>query len=147
MNRFDHIRALIEAHRDIADFADFGDGVSDEWIALAESALGFRLPESYKWWLRNFSGGEVGGEEIYSIYCDDFDSVSGGDIVYMYRQQARQDRYVPICHSDIDGVFSFDRGLPCKDGEYSIVSEATGQVYASDFLEFLRKRIEAFLDE
>ncbi|HUT11546.1 MAG TPA: SMI1/KNR4 family protein [Thermoguttaceae bacterium] len=145
MTRYDQLRELIEANPDIAEFADFGNGVSNEWIERAESALGFRLPETYKWWLRNFSGGEVGGEEIYSIYGEDFDSVVGGDIVYMYRQQRQPGLRVPICHSDIDGVFFFDRGQASADGEYPIFSEATGKIYAHDFLEFLRKRIEAFL--
>jgi antitoxin YobK len=42
-----------------------------------------KLPDSYKWWLRYYSGGEISGEEIYSVYEMDFDSVRGGDIVYM----------------------------------------------------------------
>lgn len=147
MSRYDEIRQLIEANSDIAEFADFGDGVSDEWIEKAESALGFSLPESYKWWLRNYSGGEVGGEEIYSIYCEDFDSVVGGDVVYMYRQQpSGSENLVPICHSDVDGVFSFERNTE-NDQEWAVVSEGTGSIYASDFLDFLRKRIEIFQSE
>src|SRR5579863_9695987 len=98
MSRYDEIRQLIDANPEIAEFADFGDGVSDEWIGRAESVLGFMLPGSYKWWLRNYGGGEIGGEEIYSIYCEDFDSVVGGDIVHMYRQHGHPGDRVPICH-------------------------------------------------
>jgi hypothetical protein len=145
MNRYDELREAIEANPDIVEFADFGNGVSDEWIERAESALGFRLPETYKWWLRNYGGGEVGGEEVYSIYCEDFDSVVGGDIVYMYRRQEQQGLRVPICHSDIDGVFCFDRSQVSANGEYAVFSEATGKIYARDFVEFIRKRIEAFM--
>lgn len=32
----------------------------------AENALNRKLPESYKWFLKRYAGGEVGGEEISS---------------------------------------------------------------------------------
>jgi len=143
MSRYDEVRQMIEANSQIAEFAEFGDGIDEAWIDRAEEALGFKLPESYKWWLRNFSGGEVGGEEIFSIYGEDFDTVGGGDIVHMYRLQPTKGDRIPICHSDVDGVFSFDKSLASGD-EYPIVAEGTGKVYARDFLDFLKKRIEEF---
>ncbi len=143
MSTHDEVRQLIDTNPEIVDFADFGDGIEEVWISRAESALGFRLPESYKWWLRNFSGGEIGGEEIYSIYEEDFDTVVGGDIVCMYRLQSTSSNRIPICHSDIDGVFSFDRSLAAGE-EYPIVSEGTDTIYATDFLEFVEKRITSF---
>ena len=65
------------------DFAPFGKGISDEWIIKAEKRLNFTFPETYKWWLKNYMGGEIYGEEIFSIYGLDFDTVVGGDIVYI----------------------------------------------------------------
>jgi len=144
MSKYDDVRQMIEANSEIVEFADFGDGIDEEWISSAEAALGFPLPESYKWWSRNFSGGEIGGEEIFSIYGEDFDTVVGGDIVAMYRLETGDGKRVPICHSDVDGVFSFDRSLESLNGEYPIVSESTGKIYASDFLDFLKKRISVF---
>jgi antitoxin YobK len=79
---YSEIISLVDG-AEYVDFAPFGEGVSDEWIDKAEQRLGFYLPESYKWWLKNFAGGEISGEEIYSIYEMDFDTVNGGDIVYM----------------------------------------------------------------
>lgn len=142
MNRFDAIRNLIRENPHTVNFAEFGDGTSSGWINRAELAIGFALPPTYKWWLRNYGGGEVGGEEIYSVYCQDFDSVVGGDIVGMYRQRTKNAELVPICQSDIDGVFCFDRSQLSPEGEYPVVSEATGTIYAIDFLEFLKNRIE-----
>lgn len=49
-----------------------------------------------------------------------------------------------ICESDIDGVFYFDTSEGLKDGEYPIMSSITEKVYANDFLDFLKKRIEIF---
>lgn len=33
---------------------------------------------------KRYGGGEIGGEEIYSIYGLDFDTANGGDIVYQH---------------------------------------------------------------
>ncbi|MDZ7617449.1 MAG: SMI1/KNR4 family protein [Patescibacteria group bacterium] len=148
MDRFDALKELIEAHPAIVEFADFGDGISEKWILKAEAAIGLPLPKTYKWWLRNYSGGEIGGEEIFSVYEEDCTSVIGGDIVYMYRQglreaNSRKDR-IPVCHSDIDGVFCFDASQGLHANEYPVLSEATGTHYARDFLEFLEKRIALF---
>lgn len=79
------IIALIERNRSVADFADFGDGVRPEWIAAAEKAIGSPLPESYRWWLANYGGGEIGGEEVFSVYAADPGGIAGGDIVHHYR--------------------------------------------------------------
>ena len=75
MNKYDEIKKIIEEAEDGVDFADFGNGVSEEWISKAEERLGFELPETYKWWLKNYGGGEIYGEEIFSIYEEDFDTV------------------------------------------------------------------------
>lgn len=146
MNRFDEIKELIRVNPSIVEFADFGNGVAEGWIAKAEEAIGMRLPASYRWWLENYSGGEIGGEEIFSVYEEDFDSTTGGNIVSMHRIYQKspyaKTYRIPICHSDIDGVFYFDSSLPAENGEYAVFSEATGDSYASDFFEFLKKRIE-----
>lgn len=147
-DKFNELKQLIANHSDIAEFADFGDGVSAEWIEKAESALGFSLPPSYKWWLTNYGGGEIGGEEIFSIYEEDFNCVVGGDIVYMYRLNQDNGQFntnqVVVCESDIDGAFYFNRAMTAKDNEFPIFSSVTEEKYADDFLEFLKKRIEAF---
>lgn len=148
MDRFETIRELISNSSLIAEFADYGVGIDTSWIIRAEEAIGMRLPKSYRWWLENYSGGEIGGEEIYSIYGEDFDSVTGDDVVAMYRiyqgQPNANVNRIPNCHSDVDGVFRFDASLPAEYGEYAILSEATGRQYAADFLELLEKRINVF---
>jgi len=148
MDRYEATIALISAHPGIAQFADFGHGTPDRRIQEAEQEIGFSLPASYKWWLRHYGGGEVGGEEIYSVYEDASNPAPGGDIVYMHRMHcnsgAHLEHQLVICHSDIDGVFYFDATALDEDGEYPVASAATGRRYASNFLEFLSKRIKLF---
>ncbi len=145
---YEDIKAFIANNSDVAEFAEFGDGVSPEWIKKAEVTIGIELPPSYKWWLGNYGGGEVGGEEVFSVYEQDFDTVVGGDIVYMHRLNQSNGLFQPhqlaICESDIDGTFYFDTAARLENGECPIKSSVTDQVYANDFLEFLEKRIKTF---
>ena len=144
---YHRIVELIEGRKSIVEFAPFGRGVAQEWIEKAEIAINVPLPTSYKWWLMNYGGGEIGGEEIFSVYGEDFDAVVGGDIVYMYRLALRNDqnpKRIPLCQSDVDGTFSFEIETGLDGNEYPIHSQATGQRYAEDFLDFIEKRIVAF---
>ena len=142
MNKYDEIKKIIEEAEYGVDFADFGNGVSEEWISKAEERLGFELPKTYKWWLKNYGGGEIYGEEIFSIYEEDFDTVVGGDIVYMYELNKRNGNYPPnmlVISEYDDEVFYFD--LTQKENEYPIYSLNSKDIYANDFIEFLKKRI------
>lgn len=124
------------------DFGPFGEGISDEWITKAEERLHFIFPESYKWWLKNYMGGEIYGEEIFSIYGLDFDRVVGGDIVYINELNRKQgfsnsDQLV-ICEGE-DGMFYFQKQESLTN-ELAVFRD--GEYYASDFIEFLIKRID-----
>ena len=129
------------ASTDGVDFGPFGEGISDEWITKAEERLHFIFPESYKWWLKNYMGGEIYGEEIFSIYGLDFDSVIGGDIVYINELNRKEgfsnSEQLVICEGE-DGMFYFQKQESLTD-ELAVFRD--GEYYASDFIEFLIKRI------
>ncbi|MEZ7601497.1 SMI1/KNR4 family protein [Streptococcus sp. 27098_8_91] len=124
------------------DFAPFGEGISDEWIIKAEKRLNFTFPETYKWWLKNYMGGEIYGEEIFSIYGLDFDTVVGGDIVYINELNRKQgfsnSEQLVICEGE-DGMFYFQKQESLTN-ELAVFRD--GEYYASDFIEFLIKRID-----
>ena len=124
------------------DFGPFGEGISDEWITKAEERLHFIFPESYKWWLKNYMGGEIYGEEIFSIYGLDFDSVVGRDIVYINELNREEgfsnSEQLVICEGE-DGMFYFQKQESLTD-ELAVFRD--GEYYASDFIEFLLKRID-----
>ena len=130
------------ASTDGVDFGPFGEGISDEWITKAEERLHFIFPESYKWWLKNYMGGEIYGEEIFSIYGLDFDSVVGGDIVYINELNREEgfsnSEQLVICEGE-DGMFYFQKQESLTD-ELAVFRD--GEYYASDFIEFLLKRID-----
>ena len=130
------------ASTDGVDFGPFGEGLSDEWITKAEERLHFIFPETYKWWLKNYMGGEIYGEEIFSIYGLDFDRVVGGDIVYINELNRKEgfsnsDQLV-ICEGE-DGMFYFQKQESLTN-ELAVFRD--GEYYASNFTEFLLKRID-----
>lgn len=130
------------ASTDGVDFGPFGEGISDEWITKAEERLHFIFPETYKWWLKNYMGGEIYGEEIFSIYGLDFDTVVGGDIVYINELNRKQgfsnSEQLVICEGE-DGMFYFQKQESLTN-ELAVFRD--GEYYASNFIEFLIKRID-----
>ena len=124
------------ASTDGVDFGPFGEGISDEWITKAEERLHFIFPETYKWWLKNYMGGEIYGEEIFSIYGLDFDRVVGGDIVYINELNREEgfsnSEQLVICEGE-DGMFYFQKQESLTN-ELAVFRD--GEYYASDLLNF-----------
>lgn len=118
---------------------------SDEWIANAQDALGVEFPPSYKFFLKNYGGGEIHGDEIFSIYQIPFDQAVGGDIVFQTASNKDRgflnDGEIAICWTDYGELFFMDGNNPLENGEYPVVIQ-TGKerhVYANSFSEFIVK--------
>lgn len=141
---YNEIIELIRKAGEGIDFAPFGEGISEEWIKKAEKRLNAEFPITYKWWLSNYGGGEVYGEEIYSVYGIEFDSVVGGDIVYINEISRKNDKDFLdkiIISEPQDSLFYFDISNGLIDGEYPIYEYYMKERYANTFLEFLKRRI------
>lgn len=141
------VKKLIASHSSIVNFGTPADAVGDDWIIKAEVALNRPLPESYKWFLREYAGGEIGGEEIYSIYGMPFDSVNGGDIVFQHLANRKagllDDLKLVVSETDLGEVFFFDYAK-FQMGECPIFLRLpSGECvhYADSFHEFLSLRI------
>ncbi len=144
MERLEELRKLISVTTDQVEFSEYGDGISEEWIIKAETRLGFPLPESYKWWLRSYSGGEIHGEEIYSIFEIELDNIREGDIVYMHELYQKKQKYqsdILVVSESKDDVFYFNLSKKSGENEFPIYAISSKQEYAKDFVEFLEKRI------
>ena len=141
---YEDLVRIIEEADDSVEFASFGEGISDDWVKLAEKRLGITFPKSYIWWLKNYNGGEVYGEEIYSVYCIDFDKVVGGDIVYINELSRKNDSSFKdklIISETGDEVFYFDLSNGLKNDEYPVYELHSNILYAHSFAEFLKRRI------
>ena len=139
---YDDLIQLIE--RSKTAFPKFGNGVSHAAILGAEKALGFPLPESYKWWLLNYGGGQLKGDIVYGI---DEPDMGRPDVVKLARinelDALYDDDRLVFSIADAEN-FYFDTA-ELRNGEYPVFMHDITQnnviLYAGSFSEFLRKRI------
>lgn len=146
------VEKLFDKNSDIIDFGTADNAVDSEWIKRAEKALELPLTSSYKIFLKKYVGGEIGGEEIYSIYGMDFESVCGGDIVYQnlmdIKNGTAKTQQLVVSETDFGEIFYFDY-TQYHHGEcpiYLRLPSGTSYHYANNFYEFLCKRVEAHIN-
>ncbi|WP_375664538.1 SMI1/KNR4 family protein [Bartonella sp. OC66QHHN] len=120
----------------------------DLQIEKAEKALGLQFTSSYKVFLKKYVGGEIGGEEIFSIYGDYGEGIPAGDIVYRNLLNRKNGFVTPeqlaVSRTDFGETFYFDY-TQFRDGEcplYVMFPLDNCEYYASNFYEFLCKRIK-----
>ncbi|MDA3804489.1 SMI1/KNR4 family protein [Clavibacter sp. CT19] len=124
-----------------------GPPVDPAWVAAAEEAIGFPLPESYKWWLTEFGDTSIAGQDMLTLAPPEFRDDADQDLIYVRKLDLRNgvtpvDRlhfFVPSPEES----FAFD--LAGYDrGEYPVIREdALGggdHVYAGTFAEFMERR-------
>lgn len=141
----EQVSALIEANRDIIDFGTRANAPTTEWIEKAEKRMRHPLTTSYKWYLSNYGGGEICGDEIYSIYGLEFETVNGGDIVFQHIKNLELGRTdqnkIEIMTTNFGELYYFDY-TQFQNGECPIYlshSWENPQLFARDFYEFLFK--------
>ncbi|GHA70174.1 SMI1/KNR4 family protein [Cognatilysobacter bugurensis] len=129
-----------------------GQEVEDEWIADAEQELGVRLPPSYKWWLKTFGSGAVGGSEILTLAPPEFRDDADADLVYIHRLNRANPNWpegrIFILQTSPEEVFYFDLGDVSANGEYAVFREdvfgAKPERYADSFSQFLERLIDEY---
>ncbi|WP_375687743.1 MULTISPECIES: SMI1/KNR4 family protein [unclassified Bartonella] len=142
------VAQLINKYPDVIDFGTAEDAPDDIWIEKAEKALGLQFTSSYKSFLKNYKGGDIGGDEIFSIYNASFDKCPAGDIVFYHLTDIKNGLAKPqqlvVNRTDFGETFYFDYSQ-FQDGEcplYLKFTPSDPQYYASNFYEFLCKRIK-----
>ncbi|WP_375643906.1 MULTISPECIES: SMI1/KNR4 family protein [unclassified Bartonella] len=137
---------------DIINFGTEKNAVDDLVIEKAEKALDLKFTSSYKVFLKKYVGGEIGGEEIYSLYGDCGEGIPAGDIVYQNLLDRKHGFATPeqlVVSYDLDETFYFDY-TQFRDGEcplYVRLPSEDCEYYASNFYEFLCKRIKVHVGE
>lgn len=149
----EQVEELVASYPNIVKFGSEADSVGDDWIERAEQRLGFPFSASYKWFINRYGGGEIGGEEIYSIYGFDFEAVNGGDIVYQYivgqKNGLMAENKIVVSETDYGEIYFFNY-LSRSDVEcpvYLRLPSGDEVLYSANFFEFLYKRIKAHISE
>ncbi|WP_375687745.1 MULTISPECIES: SMI1/KNR4 family protein [unclassified Bartonella] len=142
----DDVTQLVDKYSDIINFGSAEDAPDDVWIKRAEETLGLQFTSSYKSFLKNYKGGEIGSEEIFSVYAE-YKGIHAGDIVYRNLNDIKNGLAKPqrlvVSRTDFGETFYFDYSQ-FQDGECALYFDfppKDPQYYASNFYEFLCKRI------
>jgi antitoxin YobK len=141
------VQHLLATRADAVDFAEFGDGISEEWIQRAEGRLGVAFPPSYRWWLRNYGGGTIYGDEVFSVYGLDFDTISGGDVVHMNELDRMREGLPPehlrIMNDYLGQEYFLDlsRANDASEAPVYVSFGKETQLYAASFFDFLAKQL------
>ncbi|WP_375685590.1 SMI1/KNR4 family protein [Bartonella sp. TT110JLCBS] len=143
----DDVVQLIDKYSDSIDFGSTDEAVDDALIEKAEKTLGLQFTFSYKSFLKNYGRGEICGEEICSVYDTNFEIVRSDDIVYKNLNYRKNGFATPqqliVSRTDFGETFFFDYSQ-FQNGECALYFDfppKDPQYYASNFYEFLCKRI------
>lgn len=140
---YEELVHLIEQEN--VSFPPFGSGVSEASILNAEAELRVRFPPSYRWWLLNFGGGQIGHDLVFGldeagIGAPDITKLNKADLADGLRQSHEIMFYIGN-----EERFFFDVSRQTAMGECPVCHRVFGEDqdvdYASTFKEFLRKRI------
>ncbi len=134
----------LEKYEDLINFGSSDDSPSLEWLGKAEKELGIVLPDDYKWFLNEYGGGEICGEEIYSIYCMPFNEAVGGDLVY---QNTIANKNIPLGKIVLSNT-DFGEEFYFKVNDLKKVYVKVGdreEVYAENFIEYVHKRLISYI--
>jgi hypothetical protein len=148
METHDSIIALIDDNSEIINFGDSTSSPSEDAITSAQKRLNLKFPPSYVWWLKNYGGGEILGEEVFSIYESDSDALKPGDVIYVNelnrKRQFSDINQLVIQETDQSEMFYLDVQKADNTGEYPVYCSFGQKTYpyADNFLDFLAKRIK-----
>lgn len=153
MMDFEILKQLITKHSSYGiELGTSDNSPSDEWIHMAESTLKIKLPQSYIWFLKNYGGGEIAGDEIFSIYQLPFDESLGGDLVFqrnnIFNTGAISESEIPIMCTDFGELYVFDSLQADSTGEFPIYLKLgeSRKLFANNFATFLEMKIKHSLE-
>ncbi|MGE7767277.1 SMI1/KNR4 family protein [Peribacillus sp. NPDC096540] len=134
--------ALQEFIKQYGEDDDFTGGVSEDKVKETEQKLQFSLPESYKWFLRNYGSGGIFGVDIIG-----YDLV-GPSVVDATKGHQKYYDLIDglVVIEDIDEfAYCLDTNK-MKNGECPIImwdnQEGYGRKLADNFLDYFIERLE-----
>ncbi|WP_273783005.1 SMI1/KNR4 family protein [Bartonella sp. ML69XJBT] len=146
------VTQLVSKYSDSVDFGSTDEAVDDVLIEKAEGILKLQFTTSYKSFLKNYGRAEICGEEILSVYNTNFEIIRSDDIVYKNLNYRKNGFATPqqliVSRTDFGETFFFDYSQ-FQNGECALYFDfppKDPQYYASNFYEFLCKRIIANLE-
>jgi len=156
MSEIDLRRAfeLIEANRERSNFEGHK---TESLISLAEAALGFKFPPTYRQFLSAYGCGDIAGHEFYGIINSEFNSSGIPDGVWLTLEE-RESSGLPhgymLIYAQGDGTYyAIDCGNPGVNRECKVVAWEPGasisdpdrEVIAEDYGQFMLDTLQSTL--
>ena len=127
----------------IKEYSEDGDCIGEvsnnEIISVAEKELGLNLPEEYKWFIKNYGQGGIGGAQILGV--SKVNRPMFRDVTVDYRNYGLPDNLIVVENCD-EWLYCLDTDTE-KVITWDRISGVLGERY-NTFLEFL---IDRFNDE
>ncbi len=116
---------------------NLGEGTAESEIIKLESALGIKLPDEYRLYLKEIGYAEIHGDEIYSIY-EVPDEIACNGLHWMNKDnELLQEGLIEFFSNDIDGTFYIHK----DSGKVFLNSNEI--IYAESFSEFINRMVNA----
>ena len=147
---FEAVARVIEENR--GDAVDFGNPScdfipTDARIQETERLIGHKLPASYVWFLKNYGGGTIFGDDIFAVEAQ-YSGVNMVDVATRTLSDRQngfvKDSEISICFTDFGEQFLLDASDEAAATEYPVIRK-TGdmrKVVAESFADFLVKFIQ-----
>jgi hypothetical protein len=148
---------FVENHPKIFDISGKKSG---ELVEKAETALGVRLPKSYKDYLQNFGTLSFGARTYFGVIKEDFENSRHPDVVW-YNLLMRRDFEFPehllIVYNDEGVVFTcldtsnfyseYECALVMWDNVHKEVFESVNVSFVDYLLEEIEEQIDELIEE
>ena len=133
---------LQEFIKKYGDCDDFTGGVSEEKVFEIENSLQVTLPNSYKWFLRNYGSGGIFGIDIQGY---DYDGASVVELTNNYREFYKLIDGIVVIEDIDEFAYCLDTNK-MRDEECPVIMwdnlEGYGRKLADNFLEYFNQRLE-----
>ncbi|MDY4077766.1 MAG: SMI1/KNR4 family protein [Clostridium sp.] len=132
---------IIKIIKEKENYSKYSIGINNDKIDEIEQTLNIKLPEDYKWFLKNYGQILIMGVEIYGVLENKI--LSCVKITEDYRKLGLPNKFVVIENCD-EWVYCIDTSN-IEDGECYVVDwdriDGVGFEEYENFLEFFYKRL------
>jgi hypothetical protein len=149
MGKFENFELFLEKNSSKIKYGE-KNIIKDEWIEYVENNLSFKLPNSYKWFLKKYEFLEIGYENIKIIAPPEFQEDADIDILYTYKNNLENrilssDKISIMENDDEIYYFLIENGI--ENNEYKIhlidhISQSES-FYANNFIDFITLKINS----
>lgn len=140
---YNTLEELIESHKNVLKLGIKGR-VQDSWIEEAEKYLGFKLPNSYKWFSKKYESIFLFGESTKIISSPEDRDLMDVDVTYTYFDYLKKNRFDKdqfVIYENSEEIYYFLIDESKEGAEYTVYLknqwDDQDELFAENFVDFL----------